>query len=74
MGASQPFVGAYQVGYLFAGVFGSAADALLSSHAPPGTSGSAPLDTPGHSWSPETVDRESTDEVSHRNRHNLLLL
>lgn len=72
-----------QVGYLFAGVFVSAADALLSSHAPPGTSESSPLDTPCHSWSPKTVDtntRKSTDGVKLTfkyltwNRHNLQLL
>ena len=45
-------------GYLFAGVFVSAADALLASLAPPGTSESSPSDTPCHNWSPETVENK----------------
>lgn len=64
MGTSQQSVCVFlrvcgQVGYLFAGVFVSAGDAPLSSHAPPGTSESSPWDTPCHSWSPETVNRNT---------------
>lgn len=55
-----------QVSYLFAGVLGCAADVLLSFHAPPGTSESSPLGTLCHSWSPETIDKKRTDEVSHK--------
>lgn len=61
------FARVVRAGYLFAGVFVSAADALLFSRAPPGTSESSPSDKRCHSWSPETVNREpgkSIDEVS----------
>lgn len=58
-----------QVVYLFAGALGSAADVLLSFHAPPETSESSPLGTLCHSCCPETVDRNAskcTDEASHK--------
>lgn len=47
-------------GYRFAGVCAFAEIAPLSSHAPPGTSGFAPLDTPCHNWSQETVNINKT--------------
>ena len=51
---------ASQSRHLFVGASGSAADAPLSSHARPETSGSALLDRPCRNWSPETVHTEST--------------
>ena len=63
MATSQQIVSVIcQQGYLFAGVLGSAADVLLSFHAPPGTSVSSPLETLCHSWSPET-EKKTPEKV-----------